>query len=231
MLKGEVIRLEEAQHHYLNNVMRLKQGNKIIAFNGINGDWSANIISSSKRETDICLQEQVAKQKTEKKLTLFFAPVKIVTAAWIAQKATELGVTSIYPVITERTIVSKVNIDKLTAAVIEAAEQCERQAIPKVYPEISLKKLVQNKNFSGKLIFCDERMDPTNTLEKISHHLPAEDNAIIIGPEGGFSDKEKEFICNEKYVLPISLGGRILRAETAMIAALSIYQSIMDAKG
>lgn len=224
-----LLQIAEQSHHYLANVMRLKEGDEVIIFNGEHGSWRARITLIAKRETSVVALDKISDQQIDKKLTLYFAPVKIVTPAWVVQKATELGVTDIIPIITERTVVSKVNLDKMQQAAIEAAEQCERNSVPKIHDAIKLSSALNNKTFTGKLLFCDERANSEMSLLNCQV-LPDEDNAILIGPEGGFSPSEKEFIYSKDYALSISLGKRILRAETAFISAISIYQSIIESR-
>lgn len=221
---GALVELQRSQAHYLASVMRQKTGNVLSVFNGRDGQWEALINTLDKKSTSLICQNQTLLQTAEANLTLFFAPTKNVSTSYIVQKATELGVSKICPIRTERTIVNKVNVEKLHLVAIEAAEQCERLTIPDVEDIVDLKKCFSGKSFGGKLVICAER----GVSENLNRTLGAltGDDAILIGPEGGFSESEFEFLKNLDNALPITMGARIMRADTAVIAALASYQAI-----
>lgn len=228
------ITLSDMLFNYLINVMRFTVGSKCSIFNEADGEFTAEIVeyNPKKRFISALIHEKVMEPYQEQPLTLLFAPIKHPSYTFIAQKATELGVTNIVPIITERTVVKNCNIQKLEAAVIEASEQCGRFSIPKIFTEHKLKAALDNKEniFSGTLIFCDESLSEQKmSIGPVITTLETLDNAIIIGPEGGFSPKEIELIKSYDTSVPVTLGRRILRAETAMITAISIYQSIKEA--
>lgn len=201
--------------------MRMKSGDTIKIFNEIDGEFIARIIDANKREVSLIIDKLYTAAIPTAKLTLFFAPTKNVDTSYIIQKATELGVTAIIPVITQRTIVKKINLEKLQIVAKEAAEQCERFDIPSITEPIKLSKIWDTQRISGTLFFCDER-GGSPLLKTMANT----DDALLIGPEGGFSSEEKELIYSKPNSHGITLGNRILRADTATIAALAIYQSL-----
>jgi len=221
-----IVELPKEQAHYLANVMRKKTGDEIAVFNGKDGQWQAHIADISKRNCSLTIAGQTKKQKPEPDLWLCFAPVKNAPLAFIAQKATELGIAKLIPVITGHTITSKVNTDRLRANVIEASEQCERLTIPQVEEPIKLEHLLSKWDSSRKLILCDESGGgkPYKTAladEKEQKH------AILIGPEGGFAQSEFENLRKQPYIIPVGMGPRILRADTAALAAITCYMSLL----
>ncbi len=222
---GDEITLASMQSHYLISVMRLQDGDMISVFNGKDGQWQAELASAHKKACQIKIHNCELPQEPTPKLSLLFSPIKSENAGYIVQKATELGATAIFPTLTQRSIVRSVNQDKLRLSAIEAAEQCERLDIPEVHPAANLNQVLGAKEFTGNLILCDETLQYSSTLSKL-RSLPHDDNAILIGPEGGFSPEELALLHQLPYVLPVSLGKRILRAETAIVAALSVYQAI-----
>ena len=222
---GNQITLAEMQSHYLISVMRLQAGDMISVFNGKDGQWQAELTNTHKKSCQIKIHNCELAQEHLPKLSLLFSPIKNESAGYIVQKATELGATAIFPTLTQRSVVKSVNQDKLLLSAIEAAEQCERLDIPKIHPAANLNQVLGARDFTGSLILCDETLQLSSPLSKLQN-LPHGDNAILIGPEGGFSPEELALLHQLPYVLPISLGKRILRAETAIVAALSVYQAI-----
>lgn len=223
---GANIELAADQAHYFHHVLRGKVDDILLCFNGRDGLWQAKVLSSSKKGCLLEINRQIELQSATAALTLLFAPVKAESAAYLVQKATELGVTSIYPVLTQRSVVKSVNIDKLKLVAIEAAEQCERLDLPAIFPMQPLAKVISDRPFSGTLIFCSERH---NGKKLKSELLVAKfsDNAILIGPEGGFTPQEVDYLSHHDYVLPVALGKRIMRAETALVSALAAYQTMI----
>lgn len=215
------IPLETAQSHYLINVMRRKLHDPILLFNGKDGEWLGQISDAHKKHTSITLKEQTREQAMSPDVTLAFAPVKNVRLDFIAQKATEMGVGNLQPVITEHTIVRKINTDKLRANAIEAAEQCERLDVPNIHEAITLDALLTTHH---ALIFCDEtgHGEPMDKTLATSNQSQA---TILIGPEGGFSPAEHDALQKAKHATPVTLGPRILRADTAALAALTCWQA------
>ena len=223
LFQGAELTLNKNHSHYLCKVLRLSTDNNLLIFNGIDGEWLYKITTANPKATVAVAFKLARPQISTRKLSLIFAPTKNVNSTYIVEKATELGVTDIYPIITQRTIVSKVNHEKLLYSAIEASEQCERLDVPTIHPLNSLKPLIANLRIEGKFIFCDETKDGYSFLK-----LPTtqSDDAIIIGPEGGFTDDERSFLKNHDKCVAIHLGVRVLRADTAAIAALAAYQAI-----
>ena len=224
--KDGFVELAKEQAHYLYNVMRQKEGDKLQVFNGKNGEWVAEINSISKKNCTIFLVEQTREQKNEPDIWLCFAPVKNAPINYLVQKATELGVSRLIPVFTHRTVISRVNIDRLRLIAIEAAEQSRRLTVPQIAEPEKIDALLGNWNEERGLILCDESGGGNKFSEALLS--PKHDkHAIIIGPEGGFSESEFEIMKNKPYVIGVSMGPRILRADTAAIAALTSYMNIL----
>ena len=224
------ISLGQGDSHYIVNVMRLKAGDSIFIFNGRDGEWQATLAKTDKTKTHLRLDNQTRPQSNEPDIWFAFAPIKKTRLDFVAQKATELGVSKLLPVRTERTIVSRVKTSRLVANAKEAAEQCERLTVPVVEEFQPLKALVMAWPRERKLLFCDEQKgDPL-----VDVALKAEDEkpatypwGVLIGPEGGFSATERDFIRSLDYCVPASLGPRVLRADTAGIAALALWQAAL----
>ena len=213
------------QTHYLLHVMRAKAGERVNLFNGRDGEWRAEIAEVAKRNCTFVCETQPAPQTRAPDLWLVFAPIKKTPSDYLAQKATELGVRVLQPVFTRRTIVTRVNLERMRANAIEAAEQSGRTDIPETREPLPLEKLLANWPTERKLLFCDEAGDAPTIAEalKSSRNEPW---AILTGPEGGFDPKERELIRAVFSVVPVTLGQRILRADTAALAALAVWQSL-----
>jgi 16S rRNA (uracil1498-N3)-methyltransferase len=218
---GVQVPAHESQAHYLLHVMRAKPGMRVALFNGRDGEWLAEIGALSKRGVILTCLRQTAPQTAVPDLWLAFAPIKKTPADYLVQKATELGVSCLLPVMTRRTIVSRINYERMTANAIEAAEQSERLSVPAVREAVPLKKLLADWPKDRILYFCDESGE-AEPLAKIARPSPA---AILTGPEGGFDDAERAMLRQLPFVMPVTLGPRILRADTAALAALAIWQS------
>lgn len=219
------VSLTEDQVHYLLHVMRKQQGDQVLIFNGIDGEWIAEISLLKKKTAEVTLLEQHRPQQQEADIWLLFAPIKNVAQHFIAQKATELGVSALIPVLTDHTIVHKVNDDKLLANAIEAAEQCERLTVPEARSALRLDALLAEWPEGRQLIWCDETGGGKPIVSALSHCKKGQPYAVLIGPEGGFSPRELVNIKKHDYVIPVSLGPRILRADTAALAALACIQA------
>jgi 16S rRNA (uracil1498-N3)-methyltransferase len=229
---GAEVPLDPAQAHYLRNVMRRAPGDAVRVFNGRHGEWRASISALGKGKGAVRAEAQTRAQAPEADLWLLAAPIKRTAIDFVAAKATELGASAIQPVLTRRTAVSRVNADRLRANVIEAAEQCERLSIPEVRAGAALEKVLADWPPGRRLLFCDETRDG----RPIADALLAERGrtprgapgpwAILIGPEGGFAPEELARIRALPAVLPVSLGPRLLRADTAALAALAVWQAV-----
>ncbi len=220
------VALNSSQTHYLKNVMRLDVGGLVLLFNGRDGEWRAEIKSTGKKDAVLSLQELVRAQADEAEIWLLFAPVKKTGTNMIAEKATELGVTHLWPVITDHTNVERVKIDRLKANVIEAAEQCRRLTVPTVLEPEKLSQVLSGWNEERRLIVMDETGGGDPLAEILRHDPAASFEAILIGPEGGFARSELDAMGNLPFVTFASLGDRILRAETAAVASLAIWQAL-----
>lgn len=219
-----VITLTSEQSHYLIKVLRLTAGNKINIFNQDAGEWSAEIIQPSNK-TSIRALEQTKKPHACNSLQLCFSPLKNDAMVYLVEKATELGVTHLQPVLTERCNNSRLNSDRLQKNAIEASQQCERFDVPEVLPLEYLGKLLKFWNSEMPLIACIERCE-TQTIYEYLTQEKSSNVAFLIGPEGGFSDAEQDLMKQYNFVKAVTLGPRILRAETAAVAVISCYQAI-----
>jgi 16S rRNA (uracil1498-N3)-methyltransferase len=222
---GEVIPTEP-QTHYLLRVMRAGTGDAILLFNGHDGEWRARIGKIGKRTLSLFCEERIRAQHEVPDLWLAFAPVKKVPADYLTQKATELGVRRLQPVITHRTIARRVNAERMTANAVEAAEQSGRLTVPEVREPMSLEKLLEAWPKERSLVFCDEGGD-AEPMARVLHNAPASSAwGILTGPEGGFDKEEREMIRRLSFVRAVTLGPRIMRADTAALAALAVWQSV-----
>jgi 16S rRNA (uracil1498-N3)-methyltransferase len=221
---GVTVTLDEGQAHYLLHVLRAGTGNRVLLFNGRDGEWLAELEQAGKRGvTALCL-EQTDMQSDGPDIWLAFAPVKKTPSDYLVQKTTELGTSVLLPVFTRRTIVSRINQERMAANAIEAAEQSGRLSVPEVREAESLNKLLATWPKERRLFFCDEGGD-AKPLAETARGLsgPA---GILTGPEGGFDPSEREMLRALPFVTPVTLGPRILRADTAALAALAIWQSV-----
>ena len=217
LASGGAFPLPESQAHYARNVMRLGAGDSLRLFNGHNGEWRGDIVSSDKKAVIVKLAAQLRPQPATPPAThLIFAPIKKTQMEWMIEKAVELGATDFHPVLTQHTDMRHLNEDRLRTQIIEAAEQCERLDIPALHPLVTLDKKLQS--WTGPKIFA--------ALERAAAPALAApvtgDIAFLIGPEGGFSTREKEMIAAHSSVSPVSLGTLILRAETAALKMLAL---------
>jgi 16S rRNA (uracil1498-N3)-methyltransferase len=224
---GAAIGLDRGQSNYLINVLRLKKGSQVVAFNGRDGAWLTAILTAGRKGAELVPLERIAAQSARSDLWYFFAPVKSARLDYMVQKATELGAGHIQPVMTRRTQSARVNMDRLRANVVEAAEQCEVLSIPLLHETTALDRLVaawQEQHAGRRLIFADEAATPSSPIERLKT-VAGDPLGLIVGPEGGFSDEERALLLAQKFVVPISLGPRILRADTAAVAALAAIQA------
>jgi len=220
--------LDADQSHYLANVMRAALGDTIGVFNGRDGEWTAEIAGLKKRAVGLRIVAKIKEQSTEPNLMLAFAPIKKARIDFIAQKATELGVSHLQPIYTRRTNIERVKSERLRANAIEAAEQCERLNVPTIYEPAKLVDMLAKWPPERMIMFCDEDLSGKSAhtvLSALSEDQKNRPWAIIIGPEGGFDDSERAAINSMPNTVVVSLGPRILRADTAAMAAISLWQS------
>lgn len=222
---GSLINIRGGQVNYLINVMRRKIADEVVIFNGRDGEWLSEIEYASKKEVNLKVKEKLKEQKAEPDVWLVFAPIKHGRIDYLVEKAVELGASKLFPIITERTIVSRVNLERLKAHIIEAAEQCERLNVPELHNEQKLTKILENWPEDRGIIFCDETGSGKSVKEFFSN-ISSNKFAIFIGPEGGFTENEFKLLMRSKNVYPIHLGPRVMRADTAALAALSCFQAL-----
>lgn len=225
-----MVYIKDKQHHFLKNVLRIKINDTISLFDGYTGEWSSKVISINRDNTVLQINKKNKNISTETDLWLIFAPIKSFRLNITIQKATELGVSRFLPCTTEYTNQSKINYNNLKMNIIESAEQSERLTIPDLNKIIRLDEVINNFPSDRGLIFCDENH---NGLPSIYNALSKKINkynkwAVIIGPEGGFSDPERHKILSISSSIPVSLGKRILRSDTATTAALFSIQSLIE---
>ncbi len=220
-----VVGLESSQAHYLRSVLRLGPGDDVALFNGRDGEWRARIDTIGKGWASLQLTAQSLAQATEPDIWLLFAPIKRGRVDYLVQKATELGVSALLPTTTRRTVVERINLVRLATTAAEAAEQCRRLSVPELRPVQSLEKTLAAWPGERRLLFCDEAGGPP-ALAAMAEQT-AQSWAILIGPEGGFDPVESRRLRDLPFVVPMSLGPRILRTETAAVAALSLWQAAL----
>ena len=222
---GETVALERNQSNYLGNVLRLSAGETIRVFNGRDGEWQASI-AGSKRPDSLKLLAQTRPQDCLPDLAYVFAPLKHARLDYMVQKAVEMGASSLQPVLTRFTQVTRVNGERMRANVIEAAEQCGILSIADVATPMPLDRYLAERQPQRLLVFCDEAADVENPLRALQSHRAAEGGVdILIGPEGGFAEEERAILLRQPLILRLSLGPRILRADTAAVAALGLVQA------
>jgi 16S rRNA (uracil1498-N3)-methyltransferase len=219
--QGSQIQLEDSQLHYLRNVLRLTLGSPLQLFNGRDGEWEAHIETYSKKSGTLICNKRLRDQRAEVPLTLMCALIKPARLEFLIEKATELGISDIQPLVTDRCSIRKLNTERLLAHAVEAAEQSERLTIPKIHHILSLREAVLAHE--QDILWADESREQKGTIVETLKSYPI--RALLIGPEGGFSQPEKEFLLSQPKVHPVHMGPLILRAETAGIALISAYQT------
>ena len=224
--EGRIIEMPAGQAHYLKNVMRLAPGAAVSLFNGRDGEWSARIASFGRGACSASVETRLRPQAAEPDVWLLFAPIKRAPLDFLVQKAVELGVSRLRPVITGHTDVSRVNTERLRANVIEAAEQCGRLSLPEVEEPLAFAAALAGWPAGRRLLVCAES-GPARPMGEALAEAPAGDFALMTGPEGGFTTSELDGLRKLPFVTPIRLGPRILRAETAAVAALACWQSVL----
>jgi len=217
-----LVNLSTSNTHYISNVLRIREKQKISVFNGIQGEWEGIIKSLNKKKGEIIIEKQIEKQEKENLINLIYTPIKGQRNYYLIEKITELGVTNIYPVISERSVIKKFNYKKAVACSIAASQQSGRLSVPKIHEIKDLKKLLNIWNKKDQIIFCDETEEKKLFVDLFKSEREKQINSLLIGPEGGFSITEKNFLEKLNYIYGVSLGKRILRADTAAITALSL---------
>ena len=223
---GAALALERAQAHYLTTVLRLGAGDRVLVFNGRDGEWSATI-EAAKRGAGLRLGAQTRAQTAAADLHYLFAPLKSARLDYLVQKAVEMGVSRLQPVLTRHGQVARVNLDRMRANAIEAAEQCGVLSLPDIAPPVALNRVIAEREPSRWLVFCDEVAEPVNPAAALSGVPPQSPVAVLVGPEGGFADEERAVLLKQRNVVRLALGPRILRADTAAVAALALVQTVV----
>ena len=222
--EAQSVPLNKDQAHYIFSVMRKSIGETILIFDGNNGEWEASIEEISKKSGVLLCIKQTKPQIMPPDLWLFFSPLKKVRTDFIVEKATELGVAKIIPVQTEHTNADRVKLSRLSAHAIEAAEQCGGTYIPKIEELQKINEVLEDFPPDRRLLFCDEKLQAS---EVNLENLKKGKWAILVGPEGGFSEIERNYLKGLKFTFSISLGPRILRADTAAVTAISLWQNYL----
>jgi 16S rRNA (uracil1498-N3)-methyltransferase len=223
---GETVALERSQSNYLGNVLRLSAGGTILVFNGRDGEWQASIVGR-KRPDGLEIMARTRAQDRLPDLAYVFAPLKHARLDYMVQKAVEMGASSLQPVLTRFTQVSRVNSERMRANVIEAAEQCGILGIADVAEPVPLDRYLARRRAERLLVFCDEAADVTNPLQELQGAAGSNGIDILIGPEGGFAEEERAVVLRQPQTLRLSLGPRVLRADTAGVAALALVQAAL----
>jgi 16S rRNA (uracil1498-N3)-methyltransferase len=224
--QGGTVELDRGQAHYLTAVLRLREGHRVLVFNGRDGEWSATI-AGTRRAAALRLGERLREQTATGDLHYLFAPLKTARLDYVVQKAVEMGVSRLQPVLTRHGQVTRVNADRMRANAIEAAEQCGILVLPEITPPVELTSLLAARDPDRVLVFCDEdaeTADPTAALGRARRHSPL---AVLVGPEGGFAENERAELTKLPNVVRLSLGPRILRADTAAVAVLALVQAVL----
>tara|TARA_Y100000817_G_scaffold70627_1_gene53868 strand:+ start:1529 stop:2248 length:720 start_codon:yes stop_codon:yes gene_type:complete len=224
---GLISKLSENQSHYIKNVMRLKVGEKFSLFNSSNGEWNVIVISYINSLIEFKVEQLFRSKIKENNLWLAFSPIKKIAQDLMLQKTTELGIQKFIPLLCERSVVREINIKRAEKIIIEASQQSNRISVPEIYRIETLQKFLKKFPQNSSLVFCDINSD-FNDIKKI---LPAKNSiCILIGPEGDFSEAERQLIVDHKKTISISLANNILRAETAAIAATTILSYNLNLK-
>ncbi len=224
LAKGAHVVLDKDQAHYLQHVLRQKQGDALRLFNERDGEWLATITEIKKKSAALAVSEQLAAPTPLPDVWVLFAPIKFGKIDFLAQKITELGAAKMQPVITEYTQMQRVNYERLRANAIEAAQQCERTSLPEVAESVNLRQLLADWPEDRLLVYGDESGDGVSLGELCAAEKP-EKWGLLIGPEGGFSPQEHALLKAHKNIKAVGLGPRILRADTAALTLLAVTQS------
>lgn len=229
---GAAFALPQEQAHYLVHVMRRGAGDGLRLFNGRDGEWSATI-EEARRAVRVLIGERTRPQDTAPDIALLFAPIKKAPMGWLVEKATELGVARLQPILTARTQGGHVALERLRAHAVEAAEQSWRLSVPEISPLMPLTVALAALPAETRVLYCDERREAPPALQTLHAVRAHKDRpwAILIGPEGGFTPEEQTDLAARPNLVPVSLGPRIVRAETAAVMALTLWQSVLGDLG
>jgi 16S rRNA (uracil1498-N3)-methyltransferase len=224
---GASLRLGRDQAHYLVNVLRARVGDEVLVFNGRDGEWRAALADVEKKDAVLRLVRLEREQPARGRIDYLFAPLKHARLDYMVQKAVEMGAARLVPVLTQHTVAQRVNIERMRANAIEAAEQCGVLAVPEILAERKLMAMLDSWEPGRVLIFCDEEASEDNPVDRLRTVRSSAPLAVLIGPEGGFSEGERARLLALPNVVRLWLGPRILRADTAAVAALALVQAAM----
>jgi 16S rRNA (uracil1498-N3)-methyltransferase len=232
LVSGSMLELVPAQANYLRNVLRLKAGAAVLVFNGRDGEWHATLTDRGKRTVSLAVGEQTRAQTMALDLHYLFAPLKHARLDYMVQKAVEMGASRLQPVLTRHIQVTRVNLERMRANAIEASEQCGILTLPEIASPIGLEQMLTERKPERLLIFCDEEAEVKDPLAALAAARPAPGSAaqplaVLIGPEGGFAEDERASLLQAPNVVRLALGPRILRADTAAVAALALVQAVV----
>ncbi|MGD0723509.1 MAG: 16S rRNA (uracil(1498)-N(3))-methyltransferase [Roseiarcus sp.] len=225
LAEGETIALAPDQSNYLIAALRLREGARVLVFNGRDGEYAARLAAPTRRSARLVLAGRARAQEFAPDLDYLFAPLKHARLDYVAQKAVEMGARRLRPVLTRRTQATRVNLERLRANAREAAEQCGIVWLPEILAEAPLDRVLEQWPAQRLLIFCDEDAPCANPIAALAGREASQGAALLIGPEGGFDEAERAAILLAPNVLRLSLGPRILRADTAAVAALALIQA------
>jgi 16S rRNA (uracil1498-N3)-methyltransferase len=227
---GGEVALADAQANYLGNVLRLKPGDPVLVFNGRDGEWRSTLQIAGKRRFSLHLAEQTRSQTRPADLRYLFAPLKHARLDYLVQKAVEMGVSALQPVMTRHVQAGRVNLDRMRANAVEAAEQCGILTLPDIAQPVGFDRMVEGRDPARLLVFCDEdaeTKDPVAALQAVRGRDGPQPVDVLVGPEGGFAQDERALLLKQPNIVRLALGPRILRADTAAVAALALVQAVL----
>ncbi len=229
---GVRLDLDGVQTNYLRNVLRLAAGDQVLLFNGADGEWQATLAQAGRRTLTLTVATQSRTQTRARDLQYWFAPLKHARLDYMVQKAVEMGVAHLQPVLTQHGQITRLNLDRMRANAIEAAEQCGILTLPTIAAPLALERVIAERDPARLLVFCDEDADVTDPMAALARARPDPSGpppplAVLIGPEGGFAEAERGALVRLPNVVRLALGPRILRADTAAVAALALVQSVL----
>jgi 16S rRNA (uracil1498-N3)-methyltransferase len=227
LVAGATVNLAREQANYLLNVLRLERGDAVLVFNGRDGEWRASVSGTGRRDSGLVVGERLREQSAPGDLHFLFAPLKHARLDYLVQKSVEMGASLLQPVLTQHTQVARVNLERMRANVVEAAEQCGILTLAEVAEPKAFAAAIDALSDDRFLIFCDEDAEAKDPIAAVTAAPSHRGVAVLIGPEGGFSQAERDMLLRRQNVLRISLGPRILRADTAAVAALAVVQAVL----
>jgi 16S rRNA (uracil1498-N3)-methyltransferase len=224
---GTALTLAKPQAHYLKDVLRLKPGDRVLLFNGRDGEWESRLDQGGKRGVALHVEAQTRPQTPDGDLHYLFAPLKRARLDYMVQKAVEMGVARLAPVMTRHTQAERVNVERMRANVIEAAEQCGVLHLPDIDAPVPLARALAGLAPSRLLVFCDEDASIADPVAALAAASGASSLAVLVGPEGGFAAEERDMLLTRPNIVRLALGPRILRSDTAAVAALALVQAVL----